>query len=127
MLPELVERAPPGTIGHCSDNGWSSEGPFFYFLKHFYLHGKPSKESPTLLIIDNHKTRITLLAILYCRKKNIIMVGLPPHISHHLQPLDVSFFGPLKTNYSLACGNFMVTHPGQTITDKNIRELLSNT
>ena len=125
MLPELVERAPPGTVGHCSDNGWSNEGTFFSFLKHFYLHVKPSKESPALLIIDNHKTHITLQAILYCREKNIIMVGLPPHTSHRLQPLDVSFFGPLKTYYSQACDNFIVTHPGQTITDKNIGELLS--
>lgn len=31
MLPELVERAPPGTVGHCSDNGWSNEGTFFLF------------------------------------------------------------------------------------------------
>ncbi|GFW16426.1 DDE-1 domain-containing protein [Trichonephila clavipes] len=40
-------------------------------------------------------------------------------------PFDVSFFRPLKTYYSQACDNFMVTHPGQTITDKNIGELLS--
>lgn len=125
MLPELVERAPPGTAGHCSDNGWSNEGTFSSFLKHFYLHVKPNKESPALLILDNHKSHITLEAILYCREKNIIMVGLPPHTSHRLQPLDVSFFGPLKTYYSQACDNFMVTHPGQAITDKNIGELLS--
>ncbi|GFY73755.1 DDE-1 domain-containing protein [Trichonephila inaurata madagascariensis] len=59
MLPELVAKAPPGTIGYCSDSGWSNEDIFFSFLNHFYLHGEPSKESPALLIIDNHKTHIT--------------------------------------------------------------------
>ncbi|GFU78208.1 DDE-1 domain-containing protein [Trichonephila clavipes] len=53
------------------------------------------------------------------------MVGLPPHASHRLQPLDVLFFGPLKTYYSQACDNFRVTHPGQTITDKYIGDPLS--
>ncbi|GFV28425.1 DDE-1 domain-containing protein [Trichonephila clavipes] len=100
MLPELV-----GTVGHCSDK----EGPFFFFLNPFDLDVKSSKESPALLISDNH---FTLQPILYCRKKNIIRVG---HTLHPLQPLDMSYLGPLKTYYSQACDNFRVTHPEQTI------------
>ncbi|GFS80810.1 DDE-1 domain-containing protein [Trichonephila clavipes] len=42
-----------------------------------------------------------------------------PHITSS-RPLMCQFFGPLKTYYSQTCDNFMVTHPGQTITDKNI-------
>lgn len=126
MLPELVERAPPGTVGFCSDNGWSNCDIFVSFLKHFNLHAKPSKEVPALLIVDNHKTHVSLEAIKFCRDNNIIMVGFPPHTSHRLQPLDVSFFGPLKSYYSQACDNFMVTHPGQPITDKKVGEILSN-
>ncbi|GFY56634.1 DDE-1 domain-containing protein [Trichonephila inaurata madagascariensis] len=62
-FPELVGKAPPGTVGHCSDNGWSNKGTFFSFWNHFYLHVKPSKESPAVLINDNHKTHITLQVI----------------------------------------------------------------
>ena len=29
----------------------------------------------------------------------IICLCLPPHLTHLLQPLDVSIFGPLKQNY----------------------------
>lgn len=125
MRPELVERAPPGTVGHCSDNGWSNGDIFVLFLKHFNCHVKPTAESPVLLLVDNHKTHLTLEAINFCRENHIIMVGFPPHTTHRLQPLDVSFFGPLKTYYSQACDNFMVSHPGKPITDKNIGELLS--
>lgn len=35
------------------------------------------------------------------------MVSLPPHTSHRLQPLDISFFGPLKNAYSRHCNIFM--------------------
>ncbi|KAJ8889810.1 hypothetical protein PR048_009314 [Dryococelus australis] len=95
MLPELVERAPPGTVGHCSDNG----------------------ESPILLLVDNHKTHITLEAINFPRESHIIMIGFPPHTTHRLQPLD--------TYYSQAYDNFMATHSGQAITDKKVSELFS--
>ncbi|GFV49550.1 DDE-1 domain-containing protein [Trichonephila clavipes] len=96
-------------------------------VNHFYLHVKPIKESLALLIIDNHKTHIMLQAILYCREKNITIVGLPPHTSHRFQPLDVSFFGALKTFYSQVCDNFTVTNPGETNTGKHIGEHLSAT
>ncbi|GFU00690.1 DDE-1 domain-containing protein [Trichonephila clavipes] len=61
------------------------------------------------------------------RGKHHHVIGLPPHTSHRLQPLDVSFFGSLKTYYIQACDNVMSTHPGQTITDKNIGKLLNTT
>ncbi|GFW19347.1 uncharacterized protein TNCV_256741 [Trichonephila clavipes] len=41
--------------------------------------------------------------------------------------IDVSFFGSLKTYYSHACNDFMVTHRGQIFTDKKIGEPLSTT
>lgn len=125
MLSELVEKAPPGTVGQCSDNGWSNGQIFVQFLNHFKLHVKPSAESPVLLLVDNHKTHVTLEAINFCRGNHIVMVGFPPHTTHRLQPLDVGFFGPLKTYFSQACDNFMITHPGQLINDKKIGELLS--
>eukprot|EP00794_Sanderia_malayensis_P011476 gene11476-12672_t len=33
--PELIERAPPGTIGGVSDSGWVDTDLFLKFLKHF--------------------------------------------------------------------------------------------
>lgn len=35
------------------------------------------------------------------------MVSIPPHTSHRLQPLDVTFFGPLKNSYSRQCNLFL--------------------
>ncbi|XP_018575603.1 uncharacterized protein LOC108914312 [Anoplophora glabripennis] len=51
------------------------------------------------------------------------MIGLPPHTTHRLQPLDVGFFGPLKAFYNQACDNFLVNNPGKTITDKEVGHL----
>lgn len=38
------------------------------------------------------------------------MISLPSHTSHKLQPLDHSFFGPLKSNFSKAAEKFIRTN-----------------
>ena len=49
-----------------------------------------------LLIIDRHGSYITANVIAYCMEYTIDLLILPPHISHVLQPLDVSVFSLLK-------------------------------
>lgn len=41
---------------------------------------------------------------------------LPPHTSHRMQPLDLTFHGPLKTAYNRECETYMINHPGAKIT-----------
>lgn len=37
-----------------------------------------------------------------------------------MQPLDVSFFGPLKTAYSSECNDFLTAKPGETIAVEHV-------
>lgn len=46
-----------------------------------------------------------------------------PHTTHRMQPLDVSFFGPLKTAYSNVCNDFLTMNPGQTVAVRNVPSL----
>ncbi|KAF0753838.1 tigger transposable element-derived protein 4-like [Aphis craccivora] len=46
----------------------------------------------------------------------ICIVTLPPHISHKLQPLDLIFFGPLKTTFNRECDLSLKAHPHEKIT-----------
>lgn len=123
MRPELLNGLPPGAVGYASDSGWMNTELFVLFLQHLSKHAKPSKEDPILLLVDNHLSHTSLPAIIFCRENGIIMLGFPAHTTHRLQPLDVAFFGPLKTFYSQQCDNYMITHPGQGITDKVVGEL----
>jgi hypothetical protein len=50
-----------------------------------------------LLILDGHASHCTLNLILYARRHDIIILCLPPHTTHRLQPCDVGVFGPLAT------------------------------
>ena len=44
------------------------------------------------------------------------MLSLPPHTSHKMQPLDITFFKPLKTYYHQNIEQWLRTHPGRGVT-----------
>jgi hypothetical protein len=53
-------------------------------------------DRPRLLIIDGHNSHTTLRFLEYAESHNIIVLCLPPHTTHRLQPCDVGVFGPLS-------------------------------
>lgn len=110
-----MENAPPGSLGLSHPSGWMTAENFLKYLQHFKNDVRPSKDHPILLLMDNHAFHVTLDAVNFCRDNYITMLGFPAHTSNKLQPLDVSVYGPLKTAYSVACNDYMVSHPGETI------------
>jgi len=53
-----------------------------------------------MLICDEHDSHVTVNFIGHCINNDIVLLILPPHTSHLLQPLDVGVFGALKTAMS---------------------------
>ena len=43
---------------------------------------------PILLIMDNHETHMSLAAVDLAKANEIVLLTIPPHTSHRLQPLD---------------------------------------
>ncbi len=84
-----------------SDSGWINSELFLTWLKKIFLKYVVSQR-PVLLLIDGHKSHITLDAIDLCQENDIILFCLPPHTTHALQPLDVSVFKSLKDRYAKA-------------------------
>ncbi|CAI9716204.1 transposable element-derived 6 [Octopus vulgaris] len=58
---------------------------------------KLGQQREVLLILDNHKTRVSLGDIDLAKKNGVILLTIPPHTSHKLQLLDVSCYKPFKT------------------------------
>jgi DDE superfamily endonuclease len=54
-----------------------------------------------MLLLDGHKSHYTLEFIKFYIIKKIILLVLPPHTTHLLQPLDVAIFQPLAKYYSV--------------------------
>lgn len=123
MQPSFLDGAPAGSVGIAHETGWMTSDSFVKYLEHFVKHTNPSITNPLLLLMDNHSSHVTLDAINFCRDHHVVVVGFPAHTTHRLQPLDVSFYGPLKTAYSKSCENFLVSRPGTIIAIKDVSSL----
>lgn len=120
----FIADGPLGCIGAANPSGWVTNEEFLSFMKHFVFHAKCTKQQPALVILDNHSSHMSLNVINYCRENGVVLLSIPPHTSHRLQPLDKSVFGPLKTYYNSACDAWMKNNPGKTMVIYNIPTLL---
>ena len=58
------------------------------------------RHEPTLLIMDGHSAHTRNIAVIAkARDQNVILLSLPSHSTHRMQPLDVSFFKSVNTFY----------------------------
>jgi hypothetical protein len=80
---------------------------FYASLVHFHSFVKSSKEKPVLLIMDN----------------GIVLLTLPPHCSHVLQPLAVTVFDPFKKAIGECQNDWLFQNPGGRISIKEIADL----
>ncbi|XP_057311558.1 uncharacterized protein LOC130649317 [Hydractinia symbiolongicarpus] len=123
---DLTEGAPVGTLNEVSDSGWINTELFMTYLKHFAEHTKPTKDDRVLLILDGHRSHTKNIGLIdFARDNGIEIVSLPPHTSHKLQPLDRTFFKPLKVAFNAACTSWMRLHPARRITIDKIGALFN--
>lgn len=77
-----------------------------------------------LLLLDGHVRHTKSLEVIELARKNgVIMLCFPPHCTHRLQPLDVTFMKPLSVYYDKAASNWLRSHPGRVITVFQISEI----
>ncbi|KAG5278091.1 hypothetical protein AALO_G00095080 [Alosa alosa] len=103
----FMTGAPPGAKGTATRTGWMNEDIWPEFLDHLIQHTNCTPDRPMLLILDNLKAHISLKAIEMSKSIGIVLLTLPPHTSHRMQPLDVAVYGPFKTQYSRALDGWM--------------------
>ena len=85
-----------------NSKGWTSNAIGLEWLQKVFDPATREKADgqPRLLICDGHNSHISGDFISYCIESNIILMLLPAHTSHLLQPLDVGLFSPLKSAIS---------------------------
>ena len=125
LIDQPMKGAPPGSIGGTSASGWTDSTLFLKWLEHFVQHTSASVSNPKILIVDGHHSHKSLEAIYFCRDHGIVMITSPPHCTHKMQPLDRTFFKPLKCSYNSAADSWMRTHPGKQITLYDMAEIFA--
>lgn len=124
MQDALMEGTPSGSIAACHPSGWIQTDIFTMWFNHFLKHVKPSEDDPVLLLLDGHNSHTRNMDVIdKAREHHVSIVCLPPHSSHKMQPLDVSFMFPLKTFYAQAIEDWLHSNPGKVVTNFNVGRL----
>ena len=70
-------------------NGYITDEGGYDWIHHFEIETHPSTSwEYWLLLLDNHGSHLTYDFLHFCEECQIIPYFLPPHMTHHLQPLD---------------------------------------
>lgn len=94
----FMDNATPGSIGF-ANGGWMTQEIFVKYMEHFLQHSHSTLDNPTLLLLDNHTSHMSIEALDLAAANGVHMLTFPPHCSHRMQPLDISVFYPVKNVY----------------------------
>ena len=92
-----------------SNKGWTDDSlGYEYISRHFikFAHPPTTPNHTRLIILDGHSSHINWDFCMFGLEHNIILLCLPAHSTHLLQPLDVAVFSPLQHFYGLAVDDF---------------------
>lgn len=95
----ISDKTPPDWQFSNSIKGWTSMELGDQWMKKVYEPFTRDKAAgrTRLLICDGHDSHISVKFIRHSIDNMIIILLLPPHSSHLMQPLDVGVFSPLKS------------------------------
>ena len=100
---EFISSCENGAYMGMQENGYMDAAIFNkwmdYFLNYHESRGNLSLTKRMLLILDGHKSHVTLEVLQKANAHGLDMVSLPSHTSHALQPLDISCFKPFKQSF----------------------------
>ena len=111
----FIANGSYGCVGSANPSGWIKPNDFLVFMQHFVAVTKCSKERPVLILLDNHESHLFIALIDYCCDNGIVLLTLPSHCSHKLQPLDRTVFGPFKKYVNTASDNWIKSNPVKTM------------
>ena len=92
----------PETVVSVSPNGWTdNELCVGWFADCFEPQSsiRCGEDDYRLLFVDGHGSHVAMEVLTFCEERKIILLCLPAHATHLLQPLDVGVFGPLSQAY----------------------------
>lgn len=127
MQSTFLDNASHGAVGYANSSGWMAQPEFVLVMRHFMQHSKSSKESPVLLLLDNHASHLSVEALDLAAANGVTLLSFPPHCSHKMQPLDVSVYGPVKTYYKFQCTACLKNNALKVLEIRHITGLVAET
>lgn len=117
-----MKGSVPNAFFGKSKKGWMNTELFHNWLAEHFVKRAPAI-CPLVLLVDGHSSHIDINTAKVCKKNDILLYCLPPHSSHITQPLDVGFYGPLKSAWKKAVAKYTLDHVGQYVTKYSFAEV----
>ncbi|KAJ3639912.1 hypothetical protein Zmor_003240 [Zophobas morio] len=120
------EAMPPGSVIKMRrESAYINEELFMDCLTNHFIPRKPPGKC--ILILDGHGSHMNSYEMLETAVENdVILLCLPSHTTHYLQPLDRSFFKSLKAFFKNQCDEFVRANPQTKIHRRHFGMLLSS-
>ena len=97
---EYISLCEDGAYVGMQENGYMDAHNFStwmsFFISHHERRGSLGPTKSMLLILDGHKSHVTLEVLLKAKEHGVDIVSLPSHSSYEIQSLDISCFKPFK-------------------------------
>lgn len=122
---EFDDGMPPGSkIFMSQKSAYITSAIFLDWLKIHFVPRKPLGK--VLLLLDGHSTHCNSVEMLeYAEQNDIVLLSMPSHTSHYLQPLDRAVFKSLKAHFYEQCRLWLNQNPSRRITRLSFGLLLN--
>src|SRR4051812_27438332 len=90
-----------------STNRWTCDSLGLQWLEKIFHRHTQHQGRCRLLIVDGHSSHVNMKFIDLADQLRILVLIMPPHSTHCLQPLDVGCFSPLATTYTIELNSLM--------------------
>jgi hypothetical protein len=111
---DAVQAGNHSVFTTSSPSGWSNNDIGLHWLKEVFERETRRHASTRyrLLLLNGHRSHVTMDFINYCYNHKILLAVYPPHATHTLQPLDVVMFKPLANAYSTELTQYLQNSQG---------------
>ncbi len=120
-----IENAEPNIKFQVTESGWMEADSFDDWFTNVFVAETRHLKGPTLLILDGHKSHLSMRIAQTARANQVSIVCLPAHSTHLLQPLDVAVFSPVKTAWRKIVSEGNINNSYKNIDKKTFTEYFS--
>lgn len=91
-----TENGPAGCRYSVTPSGWFESNTFEDWFESILLPRLKKLEGKKVVICDNLSSHLSVRILKLCQENNVSFVCIPANSTHITQPLDVTFFRPMK-------------------------------
>lgn len=102
LYKSWCEGGPERARFAVTDHGWMEKIVFLDYFTNLFLPESArlsDMTSPRLLIFDGHTSHVSLSLAVKAKENDVVLLRLPSHLTHDLQPLDKAVFGEVKKQW----------------------------